>query len=146
MCMGEGFMKKIGLWILAFCVIYSLSYGVTLSKDWAVAEYVQPSGYGVNSMAFDPVAGRLINPNFGSDLSLEMYDKDTGAFVESSTLSGASFGYLAGFGIGISAAGNIYLSDTRKLHKLDDMSDTTVVSVHGTNSFEYPCRRGFHEN
>jgi len=128
------------IWCLCFSLLSLSSFGVTLTKEWAVADYSQPSGRGLNSMAYDPVTTQLINPNFGSDLSLEKYKSADGSFVESSPLSGASFGSLAGFGIGVSEAGAVYLSDSYKLYKLDNPADTTVTSIQGSASFENPCR------
>ena len=129
---------------LLICLLFVLlsihSFAVTLTKEWIVPDYVQPSNYGLNSMAYDPVSTRLVNPNYGSDLSLEIYDSTDGSFVKSSKLSGSSFGYLAGFGIGISQAGGVYMSDSDKLYKLDDISDTSVTEIQGTAAFEYPCR------
>ena len=132
-------MKK-ALWFLCLSSLCVSSFGITLTKDWAVSDYAQATGYGLNSMAYDPVTTRLINPNFGSDLSLEVYDSADGSFVQSSKLSGSSFGYLAGFAIGVSEAGAIYLADSNKCYKLDNLEDTTVTQIQGTASFEYPCR------
>lgn len=133
-------MRKICFVAMVIMLLNYASFSATLSLDWSVGDYAQPTGYDVNSSAYDPVSKQLINSNYGADLSLEIYNKDNGSFVSSSKLSGATFGSLGGFGIGASAAGSIYLSDSTTLYKIDNISDTTVVKVNGSYGFENPCR------
>ncbi len=133
-------MKKV--WILCLCIYISASslFAVTLTKDWIMNDYVQPVNYDLNCMAYDPVSGYIVNSNFGTDLSLEMYDSSTGAFIKSSKLSGLTFGTLGGFSVAFSSSGNAYLTDSAKVYKIDSIDDTTVIAVHGTNLYENPTR------
>ncbi|MCX7766594.1 MAG: hypothetical protein N2246_07815, partial [Candidatus Sumerlaeia bacterium] len=106
-------MKKSIIIIFVNCVT-SFIFAATLSLDWAVSFYDQQTR-DINSAVFDPVAQEIIVSNYGTDLSLERYHKDNGAYIGSVTLTrlepSPPLVNLSGFAIGVAPNGNIYLSD-----------------------------------
>ncbi len=138
-------MKRI---IIAFVVIFltSFSFAVTLTLDWAVPVYDQMSK-DINSATFDPLTQEIIVANYGTDLSLERYNKDTGAFIGSIPLTpvpgSPALVDLSGFAIGAAQNGNIYLSDDTAsfpLWRTASVTDGSIADVAAVGN-EFPFSR-----
>ena len=128
-------MKKIisSLCILMLC---AASFAADLSIDWSINNYAQPTGVDVNASEFDAVSGELLVANYGTDISIERYNADTGAFITSQALTPAvgspALVDLSGFSIGAAANGNLYLSDyvpASPLWKTDSLTNGTITNV-----------------
>lgn len=126
---------KINILITFLSCITSFVLAATLTLDWAVPFYDQKTK-DINSAVFDPVAQEIVVSNYGTDLSLERYNKDNGEYIGSVTLtrlaSSPPLVDLSGFAIGVAPNGNLYLSDNTPyfpLWKTPSVTNGFIVNV-----------------
>jgi len=131
---------KVKTVLILFCVLTSLGFAqsITLIQNNAISG---KSGLGIG---FDPVSQKVIRSSYGNPPVIDYLNKDTLAVEGTLATGSATYGDLAGFGMGVGPDGSVVILDhvevdsSNGLIRWTDYTDTAPGLCTAASSVPFP--------